>query len=255
MPGGARRGRRLQQLAALPDARPAAQRPARRGDRRPAGGVHGRHGGQHLGVQHGLHLRPVAALHRARTAPTTTTCGSAGSPRSAATVIAIFTALLAPSYSNIMDYLQTLFGFFNAPLFATFILGMFWKRMTPTAGWIGPGRPAPLAAVLVAFLSEDAFGSAEHSASSRSAARARLRRGVGARSSSTSSLSVVVIAGDRARSRRPSSRAWSTRRRRRRTCTTRTRRATRGTAAPCRSPASRWSWSSSSTSSSEEERT
>lgn len=36
-----------------------------------------------------------------------------------------------------MDYLQTLFGFFNAPLFATFILGMFWKRMTPAAGWSG----------------------------------------------------------------------------------------------------------------------
>jgi solute:Na+ symporter, SSS family len=36
-----------------------------------------------------------------------------------------------------MDYLQALFGFFNAPLFATFILGMFWKRMTPTAGWVG----------------------------------------------------------------------------------------------------------------------
>src|SRR6478609_1588886 len=50
-----------------------------------------------------------------------------------ATVIAIFTALLASSFSNIMDYLQTLFGFFNAPLFATFILGMFWKRMTGTA--------------------------------------------------------------------------------------------------------------------------
>ena len=36
-----------------------------------------------------------------------------------------------------MDYLQVLFGFFNAPLFATFILGMFWKRMTATAGWVG----------------------------------------------------------------------------------------------------------------------
>ncbi len=48
----------------------------------------------------------------------------------AATVIAIFTAALASNFSNIMDYLQTLFGFFNAPLFATFILGMFWKRMT-----------------------------------------------------------------------------------------------------------------------------
>lgn len=55
----------------------------------------------------------------------------------AATVIAIFTASIAGNFGNIMDYLQTLFGFFNAPLFATFILGMFWKRMTPTAGWVG----------------------------------------------------------------------------------------------------------------------
>lgn len=55
----------------------------------------------------------------------------------AATLIAVFTALLAQNFGNIMDYLQTLFGFFNAPLFATFILGMFWKRMTPHAGWSG----------------------------------------------------------------------------------------------------------------------
>ena len=54
-----------------------------------------------------------------------------------ATVIAIFTALIASNFGNIMDYLQTLFGFFNAPLFATFILGMFWKRMTPASGWVG----------------------------------------------------------------------------------------------------------------------
>ncbi|WP_405168100.1 sodium:solute symporter family protein [Nocardia sp. NBC_01499] len=54
-----------------------------------------------------------------------------------ATVVAIFTAFIASSFSNMMDYLQTLFSFFNAPLFATFILGMFWKRMTPTAGWMG----------------------------------------------------------------------------------------------------------------------
>ncbi|MET8799369.1 sodium:solute symporter family protein [Nocardia sp. NPDC004568] len=54
-----------------------------------------------------------------------------------ATVAAIFTAFIAGGFSNIMDYLQTLFSFFNAPLFATFILGMFWKRMTPTAGWTG----------------------------------------------------------------------------------------------------------------------
>ncbi len=54
-----------------------------------------------------------------------------------ATIVAIGTAFIASSYSNLMDYLQTLFGFFNAPLFATFIVGLFWKRMTPTAGWVG----------------------------------------------------------------------------------------------------------------------
>ncbi|NMD57583.1 MULTISPECIES: sodium:solute symporter family protein [Tsukamurella] len=55
----------------------------------------------------------------------------------AAVLLAIGTATIAAGYSNLMDYLQTLFGFFNAPLFATFLLGMFWKRMTPTAGWVG----------------------------------------------------------------------------------------------------------------------
>jgi SSS family solute:Na+ symporter len=76
----------------------------------------------------------------------------------AATIIAIFTAGLASNFSNIMDYLQVLFGFFNAPLFATFILGMFWKRMTATAGWVGLSA-GTLSAVAVAFLTEDAFGS------------------------------------------------------------------------------------------------
>jgi SSS family solute:Na+ symporter len=71
----------------------------------------------------------------------------------AATVLAVFTALIASGYSNIMDYLQTLFGFFNAPLFATFILGMFWKRMTPTAGWVGLVA-GTLSAIFVFILSK-----------------------------------------------------------------------------------------------------
>jgi SSS family solute:Na+ symporter len=70
-----------------------------------------------------------------------------------ATVAAIGTALIAAGYSNLMDYLQTLFGFFNAPLFATFILGMFWKRMTPTAGWAGLVS-GTAAAIIVFVLSE-----------------------------------------------------------------------------------------------------
>jgi len=52
-------------------------------------------------------------------------------------LVGIGTALIASGYSNIMDYIQLLFSFFNAPLFATFIIGMFWKRMTPWAGFWG----------------------------------------------------------------------------------------------------------------------
>jgi len=52
-------------------------------------------------------------------------------------LLAIGTAFIAGSFSNLMDYIQALFSFFNAPLFAIFILGLFWKRMTGTAGWTG----------------------------------------------------------------------------------------------------------------------
>jgi SSS family solute:Na+ symporter len=76
-----------------------------------------------------------------------------------ATALAIGTSYFASQFPNMMTYLQTLFGFFNAPLFATFILGMFWKRMTSTAAWTSLVS-GTLAAVVVAFLSQDAFGSA-----------------------------------------------------------------------------------------------
>ncbi|GAA2715711.1 sodium:solute symporter family protein [Actinoplanes palleronii] len=50
-------------------------------------------------------------------------------------VIGIGTAFIAAGFDNIMNYIQALFSLFNAPLFATFIVGMFWKRMTPWAGF------------------------------------------------------------------------------------------------------------------------
>ncbi|MET8150731.1 sodium:solute symporter family protein [Actinoplanes sp. NPDC049668] len=50
-------------------------------------------------------------------------------------IIGIGTAFIAAGYSNIMNYIQALFSVFNAPLFATFIVGMFWKRMTAWAGF------------------------------------------------------------------------------------------------------------------------
>jgi SSS family solute:Na+ symporter len=65
-------------------------------------------------------------------------------------VVAIGTALIASSYQNLMNYLQALFSIFNAPLFATFIIGMFWKRMTPAAGlW---GLVAGTVAALITYV-------------------------------------------------------------------------------------------------------
>ncbi|MEO5818602.1 MAG: sodium:solute symporter family protein [Gemmatimonadaceae bacterium] len=44
--------------------------------------------------------------------------------------LAIAAAYVAASFNNIMELLQLVFAFVNAPLFATFFLGMFWKRST-----------------------------------------------------------------------------------------------------------------------------
>ncbi|PWU05700.1 MAG: Na+/galactose cotransporter [Verrucomicrobia bacterium] len=52
-------------------------------------------------------------------------------------VISILTAYLAMQAHSIMDYVQALFSFFIAPLFATVILGMLWKRATSAAGFWG----------------------------------------------------------------------------------------------------------------------
>jgi len=51
--------------------------------------------------------------------------------------LSIATAYLAQAYNNIMDLLQLVFGFVNAPLFATFLLGMFWKRTTGHGAFAG----------------------------------------------------------------------------------------------------------------------
>jgi solute:Na+ symporter, SSS family len=51
--------------------------------------------------------------------------------------LSIGTAYLASHFNNIMDFLQLVFGFVNAPLFATFLLGMFWKRATGDGAFMG----------------------------------------------------------------------------------------------------------------------
>jgi SSS family solute:Na+ symporter len=52
-------------------------------------------------------------------------------------LLSIVCAYLVSSWSNAMDIIQLVFGFVNAPLFATFLLGMFWKRTTATGAFLG----------------------------------------------------------------------------------------------------------------------
>ena len=51
--------------------------------------------------------------------------------------IGILTAFLAAGYSNINNYLQTLFSFFNVPIFLAFIVGMFWRKAGRGSGFWG----------------------------------------------------------------------------------------------------------------------
>jgi SSS family solute:Na+ symporter len=52
-------------------------------------------------------------------------------------LLSVGTAYLASGFNSIMDYVQALFSIFNAPLLATFLLGMFWRRTTPWGGFWG----------------------------------------------------------------------------------------------------------------------
>ena len=52
-------------------------------------------------------------------------------------ILSIGTAYFVTQFKSIMDYMQALVSFFIAPLFATVIIGMMWKRATPKAGFWG----------------------------------------------------------------------------------------------------------------------
>ena len=94
------------------------------------GELHVGHGGQRHGVQHGLDV----------TISTRPTSSPGGSDRHYlwmgrfatffGTAISIGAAYLASRFNNIMDALQLVFGFVNAPLVRDLLLGMFWKRAT-----------------------------------------------------------------------------------------------------------------------------
>ena len=71
----------------------------------------------------------------------------------AGVVISVGTAFVASQFGNIMTYMQTLFSFFNSPLFAIFMFGLLWKKLTPAAGTWGyvAGIVAPVS-VYIAYL-------------------------------------------------------------------------------------------------------
>jgi SSS family solute:Na+ symporter len=52
-------------------------------------------------------------------------------------LLSIAAAYIAGNWNNAMDIIQLVFGFVNAPLFATFLLGMFVARTTGTGAFIG----------------------------------------------------------------------------------------------------------------------
>ena len=51
--------------------------------------------------------------------------------------LSVLTAYATTAFNNIMDMLQLVFAFVNAPLFATFLLGMFWRRTTGHGAFSG----------------------------------------------------------------------------------------------------------------------
>jgi SSS family solute:Na+ symporter len=51
--------------------------------------------------------------------------------------LSVATAYATTQFNNIMDMLQLVFAFVNAPLFATFLLGMFWRRTTGHGAFSG----------------------------------------------------------------------------------------------------------------------
>ncbi len=52
-------------------------------------------------------------------------------------VLSIALAYVAKQFNNVMDMAQLVFGFVNAPIFATFLMGMFWKRATGHGAFVG----------------------------------------------------------------------------------------------------------------------
>ncbi|WP_309604427.1 sodium:solute symporter family protein [Phenylobacterium sp.] len=85
------------------------------------------------------YIRPKADdRHYLRVGRYTTAVGIAAS---------VATAYMASQFNNIMDLMQLVLAFVNAPVFATFLLGMFWKRTTGHGAFIGLATGISVAAL------------------------------------------------------------------------------------------------------------
>ena len=101
------------------------------------GVVHVGHGGQHHRVQHGVDVRHLPELHQAAARPTRTTSRMGTCRDRLRDPDFNRRRVCRAPFNNIMDLLQLVFAFVNAPLFATFMLGMFWKRTTGHGAFTG----------------------------------------------------------------------------------------------------------------------
>ena len=130
--------------------RPAGLRPGHADDAGPplscrdvGAWVDGAHGVLHVGdggerhrVQYGLDLRSLSDYMRPHASDRHyLQMGRAATV--AGILLSIATAYVAASFNDIMDFLQLVFAFVNAPLFATFMLGMSWKRTTGHGAFTG----------------------------------------------------------------------------------------------------------------------
>jgi SSS family solute:Na+ symporter len=74
------------------------------------------------------------------------------------TGLSVATAYLATHFNNIMDFLQLVFGFVNAPLLATFLLGMFWRRTTGHGAFAGLAGGTAMAGVALGLTEAEGKG-------------------------------------------------------------------------------------------------
>ena len=125
-----RRNLRLQHGAAADDVALLPGGSARPRPDGAAGELHVGDGRQRHRVQHRVDVRHLPELHPAAPERRALSLDGPDGDGRSASLVSIATAYAAMRFNNIMDMLQLVFSFVNAPLFATFLLGMFWKRTT-----------------------------------------------------------------------------------------------------------------------------